>query len=208
MITAIVCDCVGVLTSKLQAPFAAFNERWNLPPNALGEAIAALTRKRGGVNPLFELETGRMSEVACMSLIEHELRTQHGLHVDMASFTDVYWGHLAPNAELISFLEPLRERYSMAMLTNNVREWEPHWRAMLPVDELFELVVDSSAVGMRKPDREIFELTLARLGKRPQECVFIDDLPHNCEAAAALGMRVVQFYDTDQAISQLGAALA
>ena len=52
----------------------------------------------------------------------------------------------------------------MALLTNNVREWEPLWRSMLPVDEIFELVVDSGFVGYRKPDREIYDLTLERLG--------------------------------------------
>ena len=54
----------------------------------------------------------------------------------------------------------------MALLTNNVREWEPLWRSMLPVDEIFELVVDSAFVGMRKPEPEIYELTLERLRER------------------------------------------
>ena len=52
-----------------------------------------------------------------------------------------------------------------ALLTNNVREWEPLWRAKLPeIDELFEVVVDSAFVGMRKPDPAIYSLTLERLG--------------------------------------------
>ena len=50
------------------------------------------------------------------------------------------------------------------MLTNNVREWEPLWRAKLPIDEIFEVVVDSAFVGMRKPEPEIYALTLERLG--------------------------------------------
>ena len=79
----------------------------------------------------------------------------------------------------------------MAMLTNNVREWEPLWRSMLPVDEIFELVVDSAFVGMRKPDREIYELTLERLGDgiRAPECLFVDDVEANVDAARGLGMR-------------------
>ena len=52
----------------------------------------------------------------------------------------------------------------MAMLTNNVREWEPLWRTMLPVDEIFETVVDSAFVGYRKPEPQIYEITLERLG--------------------------------------------
>ena len=50
------------------------------------------------------------------------------------------------------------------MLTNNVREWEPVWRPMLPVDEIFETVVDSGFVGVRKPEARIYEMTLERLG--------------------------------------------
>ena len=78
----------------------------------------------------------------------------------------------------------------MAMLTNNVREWEPLWRSMLPVDEIFELVVDSAFVGHAQARREIYELTLerqaegidaARLPVRRRHLV-------NVDAARALGI--------------------
>ena len=67
---------------------------------------------------------------------------------------------------MIDFVRELRGRgVRAALLTNNVREWEPLWRAKLPeIDELFEVVVDSAFVGLRKPDPAIFELTLERLG--------------------------------------------
>jgi putative hydrolase of the HAD superfamily len=95
----------------------------------------------------------------------------------------------------------------MAMLTNNVREWEPQWRAKLPeIDEIFELVVDSAFVGMRKPDREIYELTLERLGDvDPAECLFVDDVDVNCETAQGLGMRAVHYLNADQAIAEIRA---
>ena len=74
----------------------------------------------------------------------------------------------------------------MALLTNNVREWEPLWRSMLPVDEIFELVVDSAFVGMRKPDPPIYELTIERLGGvTAEQCLFVDDVAVNIEAARA-----------------------
>ena len=92
----------------------------------------------------------------------------------------------------------------MALLTNNVREWEPLWRSMLPVDEIFELVVDSAFVGMRKPDAEIYELTLERLGGvAPAECLFVDDIEVNCDAARELGMSAVHFRDNEQAIPEI-----
>jgi putative hydrolase of the HAD superfamily len=96
----------------------------------------------------------------------------------------------------------------MAMLTNNVREWEPLWRTKLPVDEIFELVVDSGFVGMRKPEPEIYELTLERLGGvAPENCLFIDDADVNCEAAENLGMAAVHYRSNEQAIPEIREAL-
>jgi epoxide hydrolase-like predicted phosphatase len=110
---------------------------------------------------------------------------------------------------MIEYMRELRDRgLRMALLTNNVREWEPHWRAKLPdIDEIFELVVDSAFVGMRKPDPAIYELTLERLGGvDPQACLFIDDIDLNCEAAAALGMQAVHFRSNEQAIPEIKSA--
>jgi len=95
----------------------------------------------------------------------------------------------------------------MAMLTNNVREWEPLWRSMLPVDEIFEEIVDSAFVGCRKPEARIYELTLERIGMPAEACLFVDDLQPNCEGAEALRMRAVHFRDNEQAIGEIRAAL-
>jgi putative hydrolase of the HAD superfamily len=121
---------------------------------------------------------------------------------------DVYFEHLQPNPAMIDFMRELRGRgLRMALLTNNVREWEPQWRAKLPeIDEIFELVVDSAFVGMRKPDREIYELTLERLGDvSAEECLFVDDVDVNCETARSLGMHAVHYLDADQAMAEIRA---
>jgi putative hydrolase of the HAD superfamily len=91
------------------------------------------------------------------------------------------------------------------MLTNNVREWEPLWRSMLPVDEIFETIVDSAFVGCRKPEAEIYALTVKRLGLPAQACLFIDDLAPNCEGARAAGMQAVHFRDNEQAVAEIRA---
>jgi putative hydrolase of the HAD superfamily len=111
---------------------------------------------------------------------------------------------------MVELMRDLKRRgYRMALLTNNVREWEPLWRSMLPVDEIFELIVDSAFVGMRKPEREIYELTVERLGGvTPAECMFIDDTDVNCDAARELGMGVVNFKSNEQAIGEIEEALA
>jgi len=83
------------------------------------------------------------------------------------------------------------------------------------VDEIFELIVDSAFVGMRKPDAEIYELTLERMREReglgdlqPGECVFVDDIAVNCDAARELGLNAVHFRDNEQTIPEIEAALA
>ena len=76
---------------------------------------------------------------------------------------------------------------------------------MLPIDELFEVVVDSAFVGMRKPEPEIYALTLERLGLPAEACVFVDDLEPNVEAAREAGMHGIVYRDTAQAIAELDA---
>jgi HAD superfamily hydrolase (TIGR01509 family) len=78
---------------------------------------------------------------------------------------------------------------------------------MVPIDELFELVVDSAFVGCRKPEREIYEIALDRLGVGAEDCLFIDDVEVNCEAARELGMTAVHFQSNEQAIAAVRACL-
>jgi epoxide hydrolase-like predicted phosphatase len=79
--------------------------------------------------------------------------------------------------------------YKTALVTNNIVEFREFWRPMVPLDELFDVVVDSSEVGVRKPDRRIYEMTLAELGGvDPARSVFLDDYVGNVEAARRLGM--------------------
>jgi len=105
-------------------------------------------------------------------------------------------------------MRELRGRgHKMAICTNNIREWEAHWRAMLPVDEIFDVVVDSAFVGSRKPEPRIYEITLERLGVVPEEAVFVDDVEVNCEGARELGITAIRFRSTEQAIEQIETAL-
>jgi epoxide hydrolase-like predicted phosphatase len=85
--------------------------------------------------------------------------------------------------------------YRTALLTNISRSGEALWRSLLPVEELFDVVVDSSQVRLRKPDPAIFALTCQRLGLAPQDCLFVDDLRCNVDAATELGMTTIQCDD-------------
>jgi epoxide hydrolase-like predicted phosphatase len=205
---AVISDFGGVLTTPLLHSFAAFQDHAGVPIEALGRALQSVA-VREGANPLYELEKGHMTEADFLAKIGEALSEELGRPVEMERFSEVYFAQLESNQPMIDYLRSLKDRgVRLAMLTNNVVEWEPRWRAMLPVDEIFELVVDSAFVGMRKPDPEIYELTLERLGLTAQECVFVDDIDVNCDAARALGMTAVHFVSSEQAIAEIETALA
>lgn len=77
------------------------------------------------------------------------------------------------------------------IITNNIREFGEAWRAMIPVDELFDDIVDSCEVGVRKPDPAIYRLACERLGVAPERALFIDDHQGNVVGARAIGMGAV-----------------
>src|SRR5436190_9052909 len=208
-IEAILSDFGGVLTTPLLGSFAAFQDETGIPMESMGRAMARLA-ERDGEHPLFELERGRITEEAFLASLRQELAAELGHEPELHRFREIYFDALDPNEPMIKLMRSLRDRgYRMALLTNNVREWEPLWRSMLPVDEIFEVVVDSAFVGLRKPEPEIYELTLERIGGgiAAGDCLFVDDTEANCEMARELGMTAVHYRDNDQAVRDIETAL-
>jgi putative hydrolase of the HAD superfamily len=206
-IEAVISDFGGVLTTPLIQSFMAFQDETGISTEHLGMAMQAVA-EADGKNPLFELEKGLVSEADFLARLKTELEPLLGHEPQMHRFGEIYFKYLEPNEPMIELMRELKASgLRMAMLTNNVREWEETWRSMLPVDEIFELVVDSAFVGCRKPEPEIYELTLERIGLPAESCLFIDDLPHNCDAAREAGMSAVHFRDNEQAIAEIRAAV-
>jgi putative hydrolase of the HAD superfamily len=207
VIRALISDFGGVLTTPLSRGFLAYQEEAGVSLEELGLAMARATESHGD-HPLFVLERGEITEAEFARRLEEQLDG----HFDLGRLRELYFERLEPNEPMIRHVGELRARgLRTALLTNNVREWEPLWRAKLPeVDQLFDVVVDSAFVGLRKPDPQIYELTLERLGDAllAEECVFVDDLDINCQTARALGMTAVRFETAEQAIAELESALA
>jgi putative hydrolase of the HAD superfamily len=207
-ITTVISDFGGVLTTPLIQSFAAVQDQTGVPFEELAKGMAKIQEEEGR-HPLFELETGRLTEEQFLGKLGDTLEPVLGHRPALHRFREIYFDALHPNEPMIELMRETKSRgYRMGLLTNNVREWEPLWRNMLPVDEIFEVVVDSGFVGMRKPDREIYDLTLERMGGLdPRECLFIDDTDVNCEAARELGMSAVHYQHNDQAIAEIRGAL-
>ena len=209
MITTLISDFGGVLTTPLLPALARYSERSGVSGQEFGRAMA-LAAQANGEHPLFALERGELTEREFLGQLERALHELLGREVDLGEMGERLMAHLHPNEELFAYYRRLRDERGLRLgiLTNNVREWEASWRAKLPIDEVFEDVVDSAFVGMRKPEPEIYQLALARLGVSAEECAFVDDTEVNVDAARALGLHAVRFRDTAQAIAELDALLA
>ena len=208
MIRGIVSDFGGVLTTPLIGAFGRLQEGIDVPGEAYADAMAH-SLARDGVHPLFALERGEISEADFIARLERGLEATLGRSVSLHGFAALLMDELHPNHELFDFFRALRREHGLrfALCTNNVREWEPLWRPKLPIDEVFDVVVDSAFVGMRKPEPEIYALTLERFGLPAEACAFVDDLEINVEAARAAGMHGVVFRDNARAIAELTSLL-
>lgn len=206
-IRAVVSDFGGVLTTPLMTAFMSLQDEIGVSPEHFGTALRGLTEEQGE-NPLFRMERGELSEADFLEELGRGLEPLLDHEPHLHRFRELFIGGLEVNPPLIGLMRELKATgLKMALLTNNVREWEPVWRPMLPVDEIFEVVVDSAFVGMRKPEAGIYELTLERIGMTAPECVFVDDLKPNIDAAQELGFATVHFQDNEQAIAEIRAAV-
>jgi epoxide hydrolase-like predicted phosphatase len=141
------------------------------------------------------LEKGQLDIATYFDRVVERAPKVLGRPIDMDAYGR-FWRTTAPGVHwmVVHKMRELKERgLRIGLLTNNVKEFGDNWRAMFPIDELCEDVVDSSHVGMRKPDREIYALTCERLGVAPEETVFVDDNADNIAAAREFGMGVVHF---------------
>jgi putative hydrolase of the HAD superfamily len=208
-IRAVVSDFGGVLTNHLIEAFLAYQDESGISMEQLGRGMQRVA-ERDGEYPLYKLERGEITEAAFLENLSWALTEELGRAPDFQRFSDIYFEALHPNEQMLELMRELRERgYRLAILTNNVREWEARWRAKLPLDEIFDVIVDSAWVGMRKPEHDIYKLTLERLGGvDPKQTLFIDDNELNVQAARELGMHAVHFRSNEQAIPEIRGALA
>ena len=140
------------------------------------------------------LEKGQIDVATYFERMVEKAPEVLGKPLDMDAYGR-FWRSTAPGVHwmVVHKMQELKHRgLRVGLLTNNVKEFGEHWRTSFPI-ELCDDVVDSSHVGVRKPERAIYELTCERLSITPNEAVFVDDNPDNIAAARAYGMEVVHF---------------
>jgi epoxide hydrolase-like predicted phosphatase len=211
VIRAVLFDFGGVFTDS---PFHAvhdYGEELGIGQGEVTEIVFG-SYENDGDHPWHRLERGEISMEDARSRIM-EIGRGRDLHVDIYDLFMRMAGNNAGADERGMLVERVRglkrEGYPTGIITNNVAEFGDGWRGLIPVDELFDFVVDSSAVGVRKPDPQIFEIALDHLdGLAPNEALFLDDYPANVEAARRFGLQALQVGgDLDALIDELDALL-
>jgi epoxide hydrolase-like predicted phosphatase len=187
-VTAVAFDFGGVLTHSAFAGFAAYGAELGLPD----EALVTFFRDDPQMGLL---ETGQITSREFMKYVCIEAERRHGQRIDMRRLAEAAAQALVLNPAMMTFVEEVGRHATVALLTNNVAE--AAWRETFPF-HLFSVVVDSSEVGVRKPDPKIYSALLERLDRPAQEVAFVDDLRVNVDAAEALGIHPVLFTGEEQ----------
>jgi putative hydrolase of the HAD superfamily len=190
-------DWGGVMTTDVFDAFRAFCEQEGLAPDAVGERFRA---DPGSRELLVGLETGTLPET------EFEPLFAAILGVDPEGLIDrMFAGGHADAAMQHAVLKARQAGIRTGLISNS---WGTHRYDRRLLAQLFDGVVISGEVGMRKPAPEIYELGAREVALAPGACVFVDDLPFNLRPAAELGMATVHHVDTQETIATLERLLA
>jgi epoxide hydrolase-like predicted phosphatase len=142
-------------------------------------------------HPWHRLERGEITLREWLTAVQ-AAADEAGRTLDLAPLQGLL-SDLLVHDDVVAHIAGLRaDGYRTALVTNNVREGASAWRAMIPVEDLFDVVVDSSSVGMRKPNPAIFTHTLDLLGGvAPGRAVFLDDVEGNLAGARLAGLHTI-----------------
>jgi putative hydrolase of the HAD superfamily len=195
-IKAVIFDVGGVLTKSPVAAIRGYTDAEGLDYAVLGPIIA------DPEGPWSRFERSELTPEQFSTVFEEACRGV-GLTVDSAGFLRSF-ASLPVRPEMIAVVEHLRGKYALGAITNNVLR-DDH--RPTPLYDLFEVLIESAKVNLRKPDPAIYHLACERLGVTPPEAVFLDDFGVNLKGARALGMTTIKVDDTTRAIDELEAVL-
>jgi putative hydrolase of the HAD superfamily len=190
--TGLLIDWGGVLTSNLFASFHAYCLQAEIDPQTLGERFKADPDFR---ELLIALEKGEIDEPT------FELRFAALLDVEPDGLIDGLFAGVSPD---LAMLDAVRRAHTAGIRTALVsNSWGTHRYPHELFDELFDGVVISGELGIRKPSRRMYELGAERAGVPAERCVYVDDLPFNLTPARELGMATVHHTSAETTIPEL-----
>lgn len=196
-ISAAIFDIGGVLTTSPVQSIRAFETAAGLRPGPLGLIMA------DPEGPWSAFETSSVTRAGFIEAFE-KAAAKEGVKVDGEAFLTAFTAGLVPRPEYLAVVEGLKGKLKLGCITNNVSgEGEQRADRGFDIYELFDVVIESAKVGMRKPDPRIYEMACEQLGVPLNETVFLDDFGVNLKGARALGITTIKVDDTLAAIEEL-----
>ena len=203
---AVLWDFGGVI---LTSPFEAFN-RYETEAGLPTDFIRGLNARNPDDNAWAKMERSEVSQEDFVRLFEAEA-FEYGYRVDGWRILQALSGDIRP--QMVEALRRCKQTFRIACITNNMKQGEGAGMARSPdkalavaeIMALFEHVVESSKLGMRKPDPRIYRHACELLGVPPERCVYLDDLGVNLKPARALGMQTIKVGDPELALDELEA---
>ncbi|MFJ8133281.1 HAD family hydrolase [Streptomyces hydrogenans] len=186
-VEAVAFDYGGVLTGPVRESIAAWLKADGIKPESFSRTLKAwLSRSAPTGTPIHRLETGELPVAEFDTLLAARLTTVDGRPIDPVGVLSRLFAGMRPDPAMFALVEELRALgVRVALLSNSWGNTYPRER----LDALFDPVVISGEVGLRKPQAEIYELTRARLGLDADRVLFLDDAEPNVLGARAVGMR-------------------
>ena len=206
-IEAVIWDFGGVFTTSPFEAFRRFEAQRGLPQDFIRRVNAA----DPDANAWALFERSEIDAAAFDTMfLEESTRLGHALRG--AEVLPLLSGDIRPR--VVAALKACRARFKVGCITNNVVTGHGTGMsgsaekalAMAEIFKQFEVVIESSVAGVRKPDPRIYLMMCEALNVRPEACVYLDDLGINCKPAAALGMTAIKVSTEDQALEDLAAA--
>eukprot|EP00105_Crassostrea_gigas_P020077 XP_011438766.1 PREDICTED: acyl-CoA dehydrogenase family member 10 isoform X1 [Crassostrea gigas] len=197
---AVIFDLGGVVVPSPLAAFIEYEKKLGLPKGSISRTVV----ESGDNGAWNQLERGEITLSEFAEKFSNEVSKRAGKKADMSGLLKFVGQNLAiPNQSIIDAIKCLRiEGMKTALLTNNWK-WEDRESDWNMPRELFDVVVESTKVGSRKPEQRIYEICLQQLDVKPEESVFLDDLGVNLKAAKQLGIRTIKVSDPDKAVLDL-----
>lgn len=208
MYKAVLWDFGGVITSS---PFEAFT-RYEQANGLEQDFIRSINATNGDTNAWAQLESNSIS-VDEFDLKFAEESEARGHRVPGKDVLALLSGDIRD--DMVKALKLIKENYIVACITNNVKTGQGPGMAkneakanqISDIMSTFEIVVESSKVGMRKPDPKIYQIACEQLGIDPSEAIYLDDLGINLKPAKALGMTTIKVLSSTQALDELESIL-
>ncbi len=207
-VTVVWSDFGGVLTAPVADAATAVAVAAGIPWHVLWDAVQQVAADEG-LSGLGPLELGRMSQAEWGARVSDRLPRGTRSRVDLGAWGDHWYRRRTVNRELAAELTRIRSSgIPLGLLTNSVREWEPHRARILADGPPFDAFVRSHELGVAKPSPEIYRRAESLLPAAHGVPLLIDDVFENCAAASRRGWRAIHHVDTSRTLAALARELA